>query len=170
MKRHRDLFFDGGRDIARSVILTTLAGHFYSGQRSLSHALGAVLDRIHFASAAVNGVPRIENPVHRAENFADTWDEAKFDRFKQYIRTFRKEIKLLLHPPETEERMGLQKSANRLGGLFGAAEVKEALRLEAKELNEGRDSKRLAITGFGGLTGAGTTSAVTVRPNHFFGR
>ncbi len=170
MKRHRDLFFDGGRDIARSVILTTLAGHFYGGQRSLSRALEAVLDQIHSASAAVNGVPRIENPVHSGENFADTWNEARFDRFKQYIVNFRNEIKLLLHPPATEERMGLEKSANRLGGLFGAAEVKEALRLEAKELNERRDSKRLAITGFGGLTTAGSIASVPVRPNHFFGR
>lgn len=170
MKRHRDLFFDGGRDIARSVILTTLAGQSYGGQSSLSRALEAILDRIHFGMAAVIGVPRIENPVHSGENFADTWDDAKFDRFKQYIQNFRNEIKLLLHPPETEERMGLQKSATRLGGLFGSDEVKKALGLEAKELNAARQSKSLAVTPLGGLTSVGSGAAASVRPNHFFGR
>lgn len=50
MKRHRDLFFDGGHDIARSIILTTLAGHAYGGQRSMSLALDMILDRISLGS------------------------------------------------------------------------------------------------------------------------
>lgn len=85
-KRHRDIFFHGGRDIARSVILTTLAGGFYKGQRSLSLALEGVLDGIHAALELHSEVPRIQNPVHASENFADTWDEQKYEKFKAYIR------------------------------------------------------------------------------------
>jgi hypothetical protein len=170
MKRHRDVSFDGGRDIARSVILTTLAGYSYGGQRSLSRALEAILDRVHFAMAGVIGVPRIENPVHSGENFADTWDEAKFEQFKQYVGNFRRELKMLLNQPEDEERTGLQKSTTRLGGLFGSDEVRKAISLEAKELNEMRHSKGLAVTALGGITSAGSRGATTVQPNHFFGR
>lgn len=170
MKRHRDLFFDGGRDIGRSVILTTLAGHFYEGQRSLSRALEAILDSIYVAAEAVVGVPRIENPSHPGENFADTWDAAKFERFKAYIRNFRNEMKQLLYPMANEERRGLLIASERLGGLFGSTEVKEAIRLEAKELNQHRDAGHLAVTGLGTLTGVGSVSAVAVPRNHFYGR
>src|SRR6266478_1734468 len=36
MKRHRDRFFDGENDAARSSVLTTLAQSFYQGEQSLS--------------------------------------------------------------------------------------------------------------------------------------
>jgi hypothetical protein len=98
MKRHRDIYFHGGRDIARSVILTTLAGHFYRGQRSLSLALDGVLDGFHQALEVHQTVPRIENPVHREENFADTWDQEKYERFKSYIRNFRNGVKSIVVP------------------------------------------------------------------------
>jgi hypothetical protein len=168
MKRHRDVFFDGGRDIARSVILTTLAGHFYVGQRSLSVALDMILDGIHQAAEAVSGVPRIENPVHPDENFADTWDQARLERFKAYIRHFRTQMKQLLSP--TLEKRGIEAASERLGNLFGTAETKEALRLEAQEVNKQRETKRLAVSTIGMLTAAASARATVVQPNQFFGR
>lgn len=170
MKRHRDFFFDGGQDIARSVILTTLAGHFYGGQRSLSQALDMILDRIYYSMEAAIGVPRVENPVHSGENFADTWDWNKFERFKLYIGDFRAQMKHLLRPAVEEQRQGLEKAAARLGGLFGSAEVKEALRLEAKELNDQRLAKRLAVSALGALTTSSSAAATVVQRNQFFGR
>jgi hypothetical protein len=169
MKRHRDVFFDGGCDIARSVIITTLAAHFYGGQRSLSLALETILDRIHEFAELAQGVPRVENPVHPGENFADTWDEAKFEQFKAYIRGFRAQIKHLLYPNVEEQRQGLEKTAERLRGLFGAAEVKEAIRLEAGEMNGHRQAKRLVVTPIGSLTTSAAGAATVVQRNQFFG-
>jgi len=171
MKRHRDSFFDGGHDIARSVILTTLAGHFYQGQPSLSRALDSILDGIHAAVEAIQQVPRVENPVNPGENFADTWDQPKYERFKSYIRDFRREFKRVLYPSVDEERMGLEKTTGPLGGLFGSSEVKEALRQEAKEMNEQRNSNRLAVTTLGMLTSTPARAGlIAVPPNNFFGR
>jgi Second Messenger Oligonucleotide or Dinucleotide Synthetase domain len=170
MKRHRDSFFDGGRDIARSVIITTLAGQFYGGQRSLSLALDMILDRIHYSMEMAAEVPRIENPIHSAENFADTWDEAKFEQFKGYIRHFRNQIKHLLCPNVEEQRQGLEKTTERLGRLFGAAEVKEAIRLEAGEMNAHRQTKRLVVSAVGALTTSSTAVTTVVPRNQFFGR
>jgi hypothetical protein len=170
MKRHRDIYFSGGRDIARSVILTTLAGRFYEGQRSLSLALEGVLDGIYFALEASLTVPRIENPTHPGENFADTWDQAKYERFKSYIRGFRTELKALLNPSLTEQRMGLEKSTERLGHLFGPVRVKEAIRIEASEMNERRNNGKLGIGSGGVLTALSQAGSAAVPRNQFFGR
>jgi hypothetical protein len=169
MKRHRDLYFHGGRDIARSVILTTLAGMFYRGERSLSMAMDGVLDGIAAALAAHPNVPRIENPVHPAENFADTWDEDKYEKFKAYIANFRRGLKAVLYPTALDEQRGLEKSTGPLTELFGEAEVKEAIRLEASDMNRKRDLGKLAV-GATGMIGAPRSGAVVVPPTKFFGR
>jgi Second Messenger Oligonucleotide or Dinucleotide Synthetase domain len=169
MKRHRDEFFDGGCDIARSVIITTLAGYFYEGQRSLSLALEVILDRIYHSMEAAQGIPRVENPIHPDENFADTWDEAKFEQFKRYIGHFRAQMKHLLYPNVEEQRQGLEKTVDRLGSLFGASEVKEAIRLEAAEINIYRETKRLSVTAVGAVSTSPATPGTVVQRNHFFG-
>ena len=170
MKRHRDIFFFGGRDIARSVILTTLAGEFYKGQRSLSLALESVLDGIHAAVEACPTVPRIRNPVHSDENFADSWDQERYDKFRAYIRNFRGTLKAALNPSLAEQRRGLDGTTERLGKMFGAERVKEAIRLEAKDLNERRTAGRLSMASGGLLTTYSTPRSVPVTSNHFYGR
>jgi Second Messenger Oligonucleotide or Dinucleotide Synthetase domain len=170
MKRHRDIFFHGGRDIARSVIVTTLAGSFYGGQRSLSLALESVLDGIHDALEACPQVPRILNPVHTGENFADTWDQERYDKFKSYIRNFRRGIKAALYPMVLEERQGLEKTAGSLSELFGADRVKDAIRIEANELNELRNSGTLGIGSGGLLTALTRSGSAAVPRNQFFGQ
>src|SRR5690242_13615164 len=115
-------------------------------------------------------VPRIENPTHAGENFADTWDQAKYERFKSYIRNFRAELKALLNPSMTEQRMGLEKSTERLGHLFGSDRVKDAIRIEASEMNERRNNGKLGIGSGGVLTALSQVGAVAVPRNQFFGR
>jgi hypothetical protein len=171
MKRHRDIFFMGGRDIARSVILTTLAGDFYRGQRSLSLALESVLDGIHAALEQHPTVPRIENPVHCSENFADTWDQEKYDKFRAYIRNFRVTFKRALHPSLIEERKGLESLSEPLGTLFGSDRVGEAIRQEAADLNASRNTSRLGISSAGILsTLTASPKVVPVTRNQFYGR
>lgn len=171
MKRHRDVFFMGGRDIARSVILTTLAGEFYKGQRSLALALESVLDGIHRALEQHPSVPRIENPANRRENFADTWDQEKYDKFRAYISNFRTTFKRALHPSLNEERKGLESLSEPLGSLFGSERVSEALRMESSSWNDDRKSGNLGITSAGILSKLTTTpKIVPVTRNQFYGR
>ncbi len=171
MKRHRDIFFMGGRDIARSVILTTLAGAFYRGPRSLSLALEGALDLIHGEMEQHPTVPRIENPAHRKENFADSWDQEKYDKFRAYIRNFRTTFKRALHPNLAEQRKGLESLSEPLGALFGADRVAEAIKLEAADLNVSRNSRSLGISSVGILsTLPASRKVVPVTPNHFYGR
>jgi hypothetical protein len=170
MKRHRDIFFHGGRDIARSVILTTLAGRFYTGQQSLSSALEGILDRIHKAFELHPTVPRIENPVHQHENFTDTWDDAKYEKFKAYITNFRTNLKAALYPGEVEIRKGLEATTDPLAKLFGSDRVKDAIQLEAKDINDRRKTGTLGLITGGALSATSQAKSIRVPRNQFYGR
>ena len=115
-------------------------------------------------------MPRIPNPVHPDENFADTWDQAKYEQFKSYIENFRRGLKAAMYPTVLAERQGLEKSTEPLNDLFGADRVKDAIRAEAAEINERRDSGKLGVAAGGFLTGISKTGAIPVPRNQFFGR
>ncbi len=170
MKRHRDIFFHGGRDIARSVILTTLAGRFYTGQQSLGSALESILDQIHQALESSPTVPRVENPVHADENFADTWDAAKYEKFKSYIGNFRTNLKAALYPSEVELRKGLEATVDPLSKLFGSDRVKDAIKLEASEINERRKTGTIGLATGGVLAGVSQAKSIVIPRNEFYGR
>jgi hypothetical protein len=170
MKRHRDIFFAGGRDIARSVILTTLAGNCYRGERSLSGTLTSILETIHAQLAVTPRVPVIANPVHPGENFADTWDQEKYDAFRAYIANFKTLFGSVLRLQESTMRKGMEASADPLGKLFGAERVKEAIRMEAGEINERRDRGSLSVTTAGLLAARLTPGSIPVARTQFYGR
>jgi len=170
MKRHRDIFFSGGRDIARSVILTTLAGDCYQGERSLSRALASILETIHTQLAVHPLVPVIPNPVHPGENFADTWDQEKYDKFKAYISNFRTQFGSVLRLQESSVRKGMEAASDPLGKLFGSDRVKEAIRKEAGEINERRDGGSLAVTTAGLLAARSTPGTIPIARTQFYGR
>jgi hypothetical protein len=170
MKRHRDIFFSGGRDIARSVILTTLAGKCYRGERSLSRALASILESIDTQLALSPTVPVIANPVHPGENFADSWDQEKYDKFRAYIRNFRTLFASVRRLQENKMHKGLESSADPLGKLFGADRVKEAIRTEAGEINERRERGSLSVTTAGLLSARSMPGSIPVPRTQFYGR
>jgi hypothetical protein len=81
LKRHRDIMFADSADSQPiSVILTTLAGRSYGGQRNVGEALRHVLSTM---GTFVNSTtPRVANPVNPAEDFADKWADAAFRHLK----------------------------------------------------------------------------------------
>ena len=170
MKRHRDIFFSGGRDIARSVILTTLAGNYYRGERSLSRALASILETVHGHLALTPGIPVIPNPVHPRENFADTWDQEKYEEFRAYIANFRNLFSSVFQLQENRLQKGLDSIAGPLGKLFGADRVKEAIRMEAGEINERRERGALGVASAGLLTARSVAGSIPVPRTQFYGR
>jgi hypothetical protein len=168
MKRHRDKFFDGGTDIARSVILTTLAGHFYAGEQSLIMALYSVLGQIGSQLEAIAGVPTVPNPVNPEENFAESWNAEKYSRFRKYIFEFHSQVGVALNP-QLQKSRELRETTVQLSELFGSSAVKEAIRLEAEEVGRARTSRVLGVSAIGALTSLGSRST-RVEPNSFYGR
>lgn len=77
LKRHRDLMFKGDDDAKPiSIIITTLAARAYNGEQDLSVALKNILEKM---GELVNpSTPRVPNPVHPAEDFADRWGMQKY--------------------------------------------------------------------------------------------
>ena len=80
LKWHRDVMFaddDDGKPI--SIIITTLAAKSYRGNSILCDALKQVLDGL---IPAINTVqPYVPNPVNPEEDFADKWDQQKYQCF-----------------------------------------------------------------------------------------
>lgn len=74
LKRHRDINFASNPDLKPvSIILTTLAAHAYRGETDLAEAFMGIVDRL--GSFVRQDQPRVPNPVHPAEDFADKWRE-----------------------------------------------------------------------------------------------
>lgn len=73
LKRHRDAVFDGDEDKPISVIITTLAGEAYCGERTIEATLARVLPAMRLRIANLSPVAEILNPSLPNENFADKW-------------------------------------------------------------------------------------------------
>ena len=72
LKRHRDVMFKDNPDGKPiSMILTTLAGRSYEGQVDLADALIEIVDQM--PTWVNDRRPRVPNPVHPGEDFADKW-------------------------------------------------------------------------------------------------
>lgn len=72
LKRHRDVMFEknpGAGPI--SMIITNLATHAYAGEPDLGSALINIVERMPQFVSPIR--PRIPNPAHPAEDYADKW-------------------------------------------------------------------------------------------------
>ena len=72
LKRHRDIMFADNPEVKPiSIIITTLAARAYRGEAEVADALQRVLTDMR---GLVNSAkPRVPNPVHPGEDFADKW-------------------------------------------------------------------------------------------------
>jgi len=86
LKRHRDMMFsDDPKHKPISVIITTLAGLSYLGERNVADALAGILQRMdsHIKQDG-HGTVFIPNPTDPLENFADRWRGAPGKRANFY--------------------------------------------------------------------------------------
>jgi len=80
LKRHRDQMFGDDESKPISVIITTLAGRAYNGEKDTEAGLAGVLSRM---GAFVRGsYPRVPNPVNPKEDFADRWSMSQYRTLK----------------------------------------------------------------------------------------
>ncbi|MCB1173733.1 MAG: nucleotidyltransferase [Leptospiraceae bacterium] len=91
MKHHRDLFFaENPEKKPISIILTTLAGKYYSGENTVHGAIKQILSSIYSNLLSQTEIPTITNPSDKDENFAEKWIQTPvlYSVFKAYIREF----------------------------------------------------------------------------------
>lgn len=106
LKRHRDMMFaEGPEQKPISIIITTLSGLSYLGERSVAEALAGILQRMdsHIKHDAQGNV-FIPNPTDPQENFADRWRSApeKREGFYNWLRKAREDFKTIAtqHNPQ----------------------------------------------------------------------
>jgi hypothetical protein len=74
LKRHRDTMFRNKPDVAPiSMIITNLAAQAYDGNSDLGTALQTIVERM--PAFVRPSVPRVPNPTHPAEDYADKWSK-----------------------------------------------------------------------------------------------
>lgn len=157
MKAHRNIYFaDDLTSRPPSVLLTTLAGHAYSGELDLYDAvmgIAADMDRYIERDGRDYVVLNPAQPPDRPENFADRWgkDPALVQKFCGWLDAFQRSLE---HAAET--KTGMDELVHRLGASFGSSPVQKAARRYAEAQNAARSSGRLSVTSSGALTtGAG---------------
>lgn len=167
IKRSRDLYFQ--RDAAyktSSIILTTLAGQFHTGEESIFNTVDNIVTNIHENIIASSRRIKVLNPVHLQEDFTDKWDYEPqyFEEFKNFCYHLYKEWQ------ELKKQQGVLKEGKILKGLFGEELFYKAQTNQSNLVDQLRKDRKLAINKSNGvLTTPTTSSTVTVRSNTFFG-
>jgi hypothetical protein len=161
MKRHRDSFFDGNPDAARSIVLTTLAGAFYAGQESLTESLDVIVNGILAVIPHTPGIPRVPNPTNPDENLAEGWNQNTYPQFVRYMHSFRQHLDRLM------QGEGIDEITKSLGGLVGRTMAEKAIGAHANELERLRAGKLLRVhPGTGRLA---TAAGMLIPRNNFYG-
>ena len=166
-KRWRDVEYKDRPSLAPpSIILTTLSGHLYRGQRLCTDALRTILDRI--VQWIESGRPiRLTNPAHDGENICEKWDNNP-DSYRDFcysVTAFRDRWHRLL------ATRGIDEIERELSELFDEAPVRWAVKeLADRRVVRPRDDRVLRVDrGTGGLTVASTASSLILPRNTFFG-
>ncbi|MBF0445702.1 MAG: nucleotidyltransferase [Magnetococcales bacterium] len=98
LKRHRDSMFDGKENKPISVIITTLAGHSYNNETTITETLRSLLKNMGGFIINPEGESWIPNPVNPIENFADKWKETpeKKQNFLKWLEKAQRDFGLYL--------------------------------------------------------------------------
>jgi hypothetical protein len=165
IKRWRDVAFGSSIESSpRSIVLTTLAGALYAGERTTAAAFGGIVNRL-AAEVAVAGRPlEVRNPANGAELLSEQWTSSPdhYWRFAAAVTALKQTWNTLL------PMRGYPDITTSLAGLFGEKVARAAIEKHANAVEGLRQTRTLrAGRQMVGLTGVG--SGLAVPRNTFFG-
>jgi hypothetical protein len=167
LKRWRDIAYRNNCELAPiSIVLTTLAGHFYRQQTSVNDALMGILDGV-ISALPTNGRLYVYNPSNPKEDLSERWDRhpEAYRAFVSGIMTLRSQWEKL------NEQRGIAQVAVFLERLFGESIAKGVIADQAKSIEAARSAGRLAVaSSSGGIVGVSTSNATLIRRNTFYGQ
>lgn len=158
-KRWRDVKYGTSELSPRSIILTTLAAHAYSGEPFVSEGLSSVLQGVTSMIPPANRL-YVYNPMNPKEDFSESWeDPMKYQAFLLGLREFRSDMAQIrsLVGPEL---------AKKLEAMFGEY-VRPAMEKSAKRIEEARNKGNLRMGAGGVITTVG--SGISIPRNNFYG-
>jgi hypothetical protein len=163
-KCHRDLYFAHDLDNRPpSIILTTLAAHAYRGAGDLFTCVLDIAGRMSEYIEETAAGWRVENPVQRAENFADRWATApsRAKKFFAWLGDLERDL------DEAARGGGLDNVVASLSASFGEEPVrKAATRVGHTALSDRQTGVLKMVAGTGML---GRTTGTRVPRHDFFG-
>ena len=165
LKRWRDIYFSDALELAPiSIVLTTLAGRYYSGEPHPLHALRSI---VHATNEAIPTVGRLKvcNPANPLEDLSERWDKEP-EAYRAFVGAMQDLERRIV---DLESAQGIADGAKRLENLFGERAAQEAIVRQAKAFEEVRRSSSLGVTRAGALTAMPSVASITVRNNTFYG-
>lgn len=168
IKRYRDIYFDDKKEDykTRSIIITTLSGHYYGKENSENEALFNILTGI---SNKVSTSPTpfdLVNPSNRNEKFSDLWVEKPhlYEQFKLFIKDFYSKWKKL------NEQEGIDKIGKMLEEMFGESVSRQVISEQAEYVDKLRKRGLLKVTALGTLTTGKDIKSTPIKKNTFYGK
>lgn len=167
MKRWRGVAYANRQDVAPiSIVLTTLGGLHYRGERSVNEALRNILDGI-VASLPQRGERlMVLNPTNPKEDLSERWDDKpeSYQAFVSGILAFQRAWR------DLNGTRGISEVCAALSRLFGEDPTKTAVREQALIVQRLRGDRQLGVKKGSGLLASGSsTAAIVVPPNIFHG-
>lgn len=167
IKRYRDIYFqDDDTYKTSSIILTTIAGIYYTGQESIFDTVEGIVNQIQNNVSRLPQRIKVLNPVNAQEDFTDKWDSepAYYDAFKAFA------VHLYNEWQELKREHGVMNEGRILKGLFGEENFINAQRGQTELLESYRTRKDLGVNReTGNIVKAGSVASTTVKTNTFYG-
>lgn len=167
IKRYRDIYFqDNDTYKTSSIILTTIAGIYYTGQESIFDTVEGIVNQIQNNVSRLPQRIKVLNPVNAQEDFTDKWDSepAYYDAFKAFA------VHLYNEWQELKREHGVLNEGRILKGLFGEENFINAQRGQTELLESYRTRKDLGVNReTGNIVKAGSVASTAVKTNTFYG-
>jgi hypothetical protein len=166
IKRYRDIYFQNdGEYKTSSIIITTIAGHFYQGEETIFNSIDNIINNILAETNKSVGRLKILNPVNSEEDFTDKWDDEPeyylaFKRFAAHLYDEWQKLKL---------KNGVIEESKTLRGLFGNDILIKAHGKQTDLLESNRASNQLRINKASGILTTSAIESTKVKTNTFYG-
>lgn len=147
LKRHRDVMFKEHKDSKPiSIIISTLAAHYYRPGESLADSLNTILEGLQNFCASNSDI--VPNPTDPRENFADRWHRPEYQHlqlktnFHNWVRQAKNDFSLiseLQNPEQINEhfsrRFQAENTINKLAPIM-ADSTADQLQPKTTQIND----------------------------------
>jgi len=130
-KRYRDIYFENKENEVSSIVITTLVASLYQQESSIFETIDNVARRIkeNYLESVNKGVKfKVLNPVNSSEDFTDSWTNAHYQSFYNFIADFYEKWQNLKNSFETSKEDYIK--------LFGEGVYKKSLNEQFKTFSK----------------------------------
>lgn len=169
IKRYRDIYFQKDDTYkTSSIVLTTIAGQFYSGEESIYDTIDVIISLIRKHTLTSTERIKVFNPVNEAEDFTDKWaaEPEYYTAFKKFCDYLYAEWQKL------KQENGIIEESRILKGLFGNDLFTKAQNRQTELIESLRKNKTLGINRKSGILSSigAVVTTMPIKSNTFFGK